>query len=319
MKTILPRLRALITPLPLVATVPFAPVVFAPAAFAQDDAEGDADEAEADEDADSAKPADAAEAADAGDEGATGEGTETGTAAAAEKPVLEETIYVVQGKRFLARGHFELTPQFVWSVNDSFSAHTGTMVSGLYHLKENVALELNAGVFAWWDEPGVSTPRLGGRDTAMTTELRQKENLAPERVKRYQFPYLVAADLQWSPLYGKVDFHELVLGQFNLYLSVGAGIVGLQLETLTAGVPDKTFVELNGPFGALPPMALTTSFGGGLRFYFTEWLGARVEVRDYVTPLSVFQNGENAVEDADVPSFDVTNTVLAQVGVSFVF
>ena len=38
-------------------------------------------------------------------------------------------IYVVQGKRFLARGHFELTPQFAWSVNDSFSAHTGAMVS----------------------------------------------------------------------------------------------------------------------------------------------------------------------------------------------
>ena len=68
-----------------------------------------------------------------------------------------------------------------------------------------------------------------------------------------------------------------------------------------------------------PPMALATTFVGGLRFYFTEWLGVRVEVRDYVLPLSVFQSGENAVEDADQPSFDVTNLVLAQLGVSFVF
>jgi hypothetical protein len=76
---------------------------------------------------------------------------------------------------------------------------------------------------------------------------------------------------------------------------------------------------LKGPGGVLPPMALATSFGGGLRFYFTEWLGLRVEVRDYVVPLSVFQSGDNAVEDADSPSFDVTNFVLAQAGVSFVF
>jgi outer membrane beta-barrel protein len=292
--------------------------LFATPTFAQDDAEAPASESDDGEESKDGGSGEESEPVEGGDAVAE-EQAESASAANLDKPVLEETIYVVQGKRFLARGKFELTPQVVWSANDSFSAHTGFVVSGLYHLKENVALELNAGAFGWWDEPGVSTPRLGGRDTAMTTELRQKENLAPERVKRYQFPYVVSADLQWSPLYGKVDFHELVLGQFNLYLSVGAGIFGLQLETLTAGVPDKTFVPLNGPFGALPPMALTTSFGGGLRFYFTEWLGARVEIRDYVTPLSVFQSGENAVEDADSPSFDVTNTVLAQVGVSFVF
>lgn len=236
-----------------------------------------------------------------------------------EKPVLEETIYVVQGKPFLAQGHFELTPQFAQSVNDSFTSHTGLMISGLYHLKENVALEATLGVFGWWDQVGVTAPRLGGRDTDLTTELKQKENLAPERVKLYQFPYVLAADLQWSPLYGKVNVQELALGQFNVYLSVGAGVAGLQLETLTPGVPDKKFVALKGPGGVLPPMALTTSFGGGLRFYFTEWLGLRVEVRDYVVPLSVFQSGDNAVEDADAPSFDVTNFVLAQAGVSFVF
>ncbi|MDP2340382.1 MAG: outer membrane beta-barrel domain-containing protein [Deltaproteobacteria bacterium] len=268
-------------------------------AAASDDAA--ADDAPADEPADDADPAGAAEVA------------------AGEKPVLEETIYVVQGKPFLAQGHFELTPQIAQSVNDSFTSHTGILVSGLYHLKENVALEATVGLFGWWDQPGVTGPRLGGRDTDLTVELKQKENLAPERVKLYQFPYVAAGNLQWSPLYGKVNVQEAVLGQFNLYLSVGAGIMGLQLETLTPGIPDKKFVPLKGPGGVLPAMALTTSFGGGLRFYFTEWLGLRVEVRDYVTPLSVFQSGENAVDDADAPSFDVTNTVLAQLGVSFVF
>ena len=251
-----------------------------------------------------------------------GEAAAEESADAAVPPrVTEETIYVVQGKPYLVQGHFEVTPQIAQTVNDQFTSHTGLMLSGIYHLKENVALEVVGGVFAWWDniETGATTPRLGGRDTDLTIELREKENLAPERVKLYQFPWLLASDLQWSPLYGKVSLQDIVLGQFNLYLSVGAGVVGLQLETLTPSVPQKTFVPLKGPFDGAPAMALTTSFGGGLRFYFTDWLGIRLEVRDYVTPLGVTVSGANAVDDADAPTFDVTNTVLGQVGVSFVF
>jgi outer membrane beta-barrel protein len=276
-----------------------APIAAAPA-FADEEAPASDTEEEA--------PADAEPAAEA----EAGAPPADAPVVAVEKPIVEETIFVVQGKRFLSQGRFELTPQIAQSVNDQFTSHTGILVSGLYHLKENVAVEATVGAFGWWDQGG-SSPRLGGRDTDLTIELRQKEQLAPERVKLYQFPFVAAANLQWSPLYGKVNVSDLVLGQFNLYLSVGAGVAGLQLETLTPGPADKTFVTLNSP------IALTTTFGGGLRFYFTDWLGVRVEVRDYVMPLSVFQSGENAVADADAPTFDVTNLVLTQLGVSFVF
>ena len=313
MTTLPSGLRALLCAMPVIFTAPVLAEDDQPAASADEgEDEGEDDGDGEDKGADKAKdgePSDAVPATAGADP----------AEAAVDKPVLEETIYVVQGKPFLAQGHFELTPQFVQSVNDSFTSHTGLMLSGLYHLKENVAVEATLGVFGWWDESGVTGPRFGGRDTDLTIELKQKENLAPERVKLYQFPFVLAGNLQWSPLYGKVNLQEIALAQFNVYLSVGAGIMGLQLETQTPGIPDKKFVALNGPGGVLPAMALTTSFGGGLRFYFTEWLGARVEIRDYVTPLSVFQSGENAVDDADQPSFDVTNTVLAQLGVSFVF
>lgn len=283
-------LRALAAALAVLGAVP---------TFAADDedaADGDATDADAAD----------ADAADADGD------AETGAELSAPRPVLEETIFVVQGKRFLAQGHFELTPQLALSVNDSFTSHTGLFISGLYHLKENVAVEASIGGFGWLDSRS-GGPRLGGRDSDLTVELRQKENLAPERVKLYQFPWLIAGNLQWSPMYGKVSIHDVVLGQFNLYLSVGAGIAGLQLETLTPGVAQEEFVELKMPIAPL------TSFGGGLRFYFTDWLGVRFEVRDYVMPLAVFQSGDNAVADADVPSFDVTNLVLTQLGVSFVF
>ncbi len=298
-------------------------VLSAGAAFAQDDVLDKApDSGDSGDASDSGDAGDASDSGDAGDAGdadkpADAGGGDKAASGAGDAPPqqapVEETIYVVQGKPFLAKGKFEVAPQLAQSVNDSFTSHTGILVSGLYHLQENVAFEVAAGAFGWWDVGG---PRFGGRDSELTVELREKEALAPERVKLYQFPWVVAGDAQWSPLYGKVDIHDLVLGQFNLYLSVGAGVFGLQLESLTQNGVQKAYVNLPPTFGALPTMALSTTFGGGLRFYFTDWLGVRFEVRDYVIPLSV---REQDVEDADGPSFDVTNLVLGQAGVSFVF
>lgn len=291
----------------IIRTLPFAlATIFVTApAFAEDDkaeAKAATEEAEETDEGDKADPADGAEPSP----GAPAD-------AAAEKTPIEETIYVVQGKPYLVAGDFELTPQFAQSVNDSFTSHTGLMLSGLYHLKENVAFEVAGAAFGWIDVGG---PRFGGRDSELTIELRDKESLAPERVKLYQFPWLVSGDAQWSPFYGKVSLQDVALGQFNLYLSVGASVVGLQLEALTQNGRQKSYVTLPATFGALPTMTLSTTFGGGLRFYFTDWLGVRIEVRDYVIPLSV---REDEVDDADGPSFDVTNLVLAQAGVSFKF
>lgn len=284
-------------------------VTLAPAARAADEPAEESTEESSKESSEesSEEPTDAA---------AGGDAAPAETAPAEEEAApSEETIFVVQGKPFLVAGKFELSPQIAQSVNDSFTSHTGLLASGIYHLKENVAFELTGGVFGWWDVGG---PRLGGRDSELTVELREKESLAPERVKLYQFPWFLAGDAQWSPLYGKVSVHDIALGQFNLYLSVGAGIFGMQLESLTQNGVQKSYVTLPGSFGVdgVPTATLSTSFGGGMRFYFTDWLGVRLEVRDYVLPVSV---RETDVDDADGPSFDVTNLVLGQAGVSFIF
>ena len=127
------------------------------------------------------------------------------------EPVAEEvdiqTIYTVQGKQRLVAGSFELAPQIAFSINDRFIVYSGLLLSGIYHLKENVAVELSGGGFMWWDDPFGATdtgPRLGGRDTEMTVEIRNKERLAPELVQLYRLTWFTTADLQWSPVYGKV-------------------------------------------------------------------------------------------------------------------
>ena len=63
-------------------------------------------------------------------------------------------------------------------------------------------------------------------------------------------------------------------------------------------------------------MQAIATLGGGVRFYFTDWLGIRLEVRDYVAPLAVYKSD---VPELEFSSSDVLNTLLAQVGVSFLF
>src|SRR5688572_11341221 len=106
-------------------------LLLAAPAFAQDEEEKTEEAPETEPKEDEPKPSEAADPA--------------------EEPVVttEETIFVVQDKPYLTKGDFELAPMFAQSVNDSFTSHTGLMVSGLYHLKENVALEVAVGGFAW--------------------------------------------------------------------------------------------------------------------------------------------------------------------------
>jgi outer membrane beta-barrel protein len=224
----------------------------------------------------------------------------------------EETIYVVEAKPHLVRGRFELAPQIVTSLGEQFVAHSGVFLSALYNIRENLAVEVIGGAFFWWDSGAYPNGRLGGRPADMTLEIR-KEGLQPaERADLYTYTWLAAADLQFSPLYGKVNFHDVLLGQFNAYLSVGLGVGGLQLES---DKPDE-LEKIPGAFGGNTPMQALASFGGGIRLYFNDRIGLRFEVRDYVAPLAVYKS--------DVPSLaasssDVLNTVLAQLGVSFIF
>jgi outer membrane beta-barrel protein len=204
-----------------------------------------------------------------------------------------QTIFVIQRKPILVAGAFELSPQFVQSVNSRFVDHTGFIFSGIYHIKENVAVEFAAG-------------NLWSNDTDLTQELIQKEHLAPEYVKFYELTWLATADLQWSPIYGKLSIYDRVMGEFNLYMSVGAGLTGLRLENKRDD-PGNYLIE--------DDTQLTATYGGGFRFYFTDWFGVRFEVRDYVQALAVYQDQTQTGES----SYDVANTVLSQLGLSLIF
>ncbi|MFH1810988.1 MAG: outer membrane beta-barrel domain-containing protein [Pseudomonadota bacterium] len=206
----------------------------------------------------------------------------------------DETIYVIQKKANIIGGHFELSPQFVLSFNDRFTNHYGFMVAAMYHLRENVGVELAGGY-------------LFGFPSEITSEIREKGRLAPEPVDLYALTWVATANVQWSPIYGKVSVLDLALGHYSLYFSVGTGMTGLALERYF-DAPGQQY-ELAWPF------AFTSTIGAGLRVYFLDWLGARIEVRDYVQANMV----DKEITNFSFTYFDVQNYYMLQAGVTFIF
>lgn len=276
--------------LPLALALTFAPTV----AFAQ--AEDDVAELDESLDEDEDLDEDVEEDEEGSEDAESSEAADTETEGEADQePAPAEnvqTVYAIQAKQNLVSGSFELAPQFVTSVNDRYRRHVGGILSAIYHVRENFAVELSAG-------------GLYGSATDLTIELRNKASLTPPEARLYQMNALIGADVQWSPVYGKVAIQDMVLGQFNLYFSVGVGAAMMGLEEFN-GSGEQLQLENGG-------WAPMTTFGGGMRFYFTDWLGVRLEVRDYVQALYTTK----AISQA--PSSAISNTLLTQLGVSFLF
>jgi outer membrane beta-barrel protein len=262
---------------------------------------------------------------DAGDRPAARAKPKVTKAAEAPKPKSkplskDETIYVVQRKPVVAKFALEVAPQLMQSVNDRFTLHTGGGISGLFHFRENFALQATVG-------------GLWGRDTPMTREIREKESLKPELVQLVQHTWFLTGDLQWSPIYGKVSLADLILGQFSAYVSIGGGIMGNRLRNQfkpklmpwNNGFWEEAFDPLyDDPVSTNKQLAplrfigvpqVTATLGAGIRFYLTEWLGFRLEVRDYIQANRVNHRFLDSPEQTS--TVDISNTYMVQVGVSF--
>ena len=83
---------------------------------------------------------------------------------------------------------------------------------------------------------------------------------------------LYSGHLVWSLAYGKVRWLGGAIGRFDFYLSLGGGA---SVEPGDRG--------------------LTGSGGFGMKFYLTEWLALRLDVRDHVRQMNRQQLGVDRI------------------------
>ncbi|MEC9466267.1 MAG: outer membrane beta-barrel domain-containing protein [Myxococcota bacterium] len=216
----------------------------------------------------------------------------------------DESIYVVQQRAYSKKGHFELTPFFLTGINPKFVGYLGGGLSAAYHLRENFSVEFasslpSVGMFPFY--------------SALVYEVYQYEGLTPEEVDLKQLSYFGALSAQYSALYGKFDIYGILL-DYDLYLTAGAGL-STTVETCTPnrdGCGDR--VDGLG-FGHRAPLdnedylKLSGHLGAGVRIFFTDRVGVRVEVRDIVY-------ADHHVGSQGVTT-DIRNTMLLFLGASF--
>ena len=216
----------------------------------------------------------------------------------------DESIYIVQRRAYSKKGRFELTPFFLTGINPKFVGYLGGGLSAAYHLRENFSIELSS-----------SLPSVGMYPfySALVYEVYQYEGLTPEEVDLKQLSYFGALSAQYSALYGKFDIYSVLL-DYDLYLTAGVGL-STTVETCTP-LRDGCGERVEGlGFGHRAPlngedhMKLSGHLGAGVRIFFTERVGVRVEVRDIVY-------ADHHVGSQGVTT-DIRNTMLLFLGASF--
>jgi len=210
-----------------------------------------------------------------------------------------ETVYIVQPKTINLRNRFELGARFLKNLNNLTINEMGGNLSLTFHVLECLALELTGGYFFLRNNSVASeqlaTPANGGL----------KWNL----VDYYRLSWLAMLGIQWSPLDGKLVFHDVFLGRAQFYLRLGAGMAGLEIA-------DPSFkgdarLSLDQPYG------FVASVGGGARWYVANHLSLTFEVSDLIQML--------AVKKSETPgglgpaSSGIVQTVIAQLGVGVLF
>ncbi len=206
----------------------------------------------------------------------------------------------VSAQLYRKAGRFEATLSGNLSLNDPFYSKYFLGAKVGYHFTES----LSAGGLIM---TGLNTkagsaqvcPSNGGCHSASRTQMFQ----VPGNIKM-----ITGLEGAWAPVYGKLNIFSERVAHFDV--SVIAGADWIQYQSVLSKA-DAEALEGGHP-------SLTSTFGGhvglGLRVFFSEFVAARLEFRDYLYRVSVpnWQDGGGAKRD-------LQNQLFTELGVSFFF
>lgn len=173
----------------------------------------------------------------------------------ADQPAVErdvtqdDRVKSVQRKLYIKRGRFELAPAGIINVNDPYYTRMGVQLRAAFYPADTLAI----------------AARFALMQTLPSDDVRQATRTLQSRIF-FSVPYWNAmADLEWSPLYGKVSFFNSIL-HLDGYLLAGGGVV----FTERTGTPD--------PANNDQPRPINPAFdlGLGLRFVVKDFFAVNL-------------------------------------------
>ncbi len=190
---------------------------------------------------------------------------------------LGDRVKAVQRKGFLKRGRFQLTALFAPTVNDAFFQKYGFAGRLAYNLRDSLALGVRGSIF-------------GSVETDYRKQAVRAFQSLPSASKVHNE---LMGEVIWSPVYGKVAFLGHSIVHFDLFLLAGFG--GVRSDTSLAPRNEGWHVA--------------TDFGGGVRFYPSEFLALEAGLLATLYPDQTAR---------DLPA-TLQKVIVATVGISFFF
>jgi len=214
-------------------------------------------------------------------------------ARASKADAFEGKVQPVSGQLYQKAGRVEVTLDGLLSLNDAFFTKYFAGVQVGYHFSEFLSLhgQLAGGASAKTGSTEVC-PANAGCHPASAADLRE----VPGHVN-----LIAGAELQFSPVYGKLNVFSEGVAHFDLSLLGGPDWIRY----------DQVLSASDASAGKTPSAVSSLGFhlGLGARIFFSEALALRIEVRDYVYR-------------ADVPSMqkrETQNQLFTEIGLSVFF
>ena len=214
-------------------------------------------------------------------------------AQASKADAFEGKVQPVSGQLYQKAGRFEVTLGGLLSLNDAFFTKYFAGVKAGYHFSEYLSLHAQlAGGAAVKTGSTEVCPVNAGCHPATSADLHQ----VPGHLNM-----IAGLELQWSPVYGKLNVFSERVAHFDLSILGGPDWISYdQVLSATDATASKT-----------PPSASSLGFhvGLGTRIFFSPALALRLEVKDYVYR-------------AEVPNMqkrETENQLFTEIGLSFFF
>jgi outer membrane beta-barrel protein len=214
-------------------------------------------------------------------------------------------MYAVQQIWALRANRAEINIYGAFTMNDQFVAHPGIGLGINYYIINPLAIGVNGNFYH-----GLNSQSDFNFETSRAARIGQPIT---------EYSWNANVNLTYVPAYGKFAAFQDFIFHYDFYLLVGGGVISTR--PIAVVDPDnRTFDYTIRP---------TWGFGGGIRIFFTRWLSAMLEVRDYMfledlenpsIATGFDSNGNPRAQNQDTwlaPDQSFTNNVQAQLGLSF--
>lgn len=209
---------------------------------------------------------------------------------------IKEQVYAVQQVFVLRVRRVELRPYWGLTLNDQFVSHNAPGLGLNYWITQVLAIGANANYYDPFN-----------RDSDFNFQTRRAARVA---VPLTEYQWSAALNFSYVPIAGKFSGFGDFIFQYDAYIVGGVGAISTR--------PIPTIDPDNRYFDYEPKLMFNA--GIGLRIFFSRWLAANLEVRDYIFNDKLENTeivlGEETNPDTWYGDSSLTNNVQAQLGIS---